>query len=218
MVIREEESPTPINFSEAPVLGIAKRVSQGPSLDIDENYVLTYEIRVENLGNIDLLDLQVTDDLSTTFNGSVAWEFVSIESEEFTVNDDFDGLTDTNLLQGDDILWAGNEGAIYVTVKVAPGGFAGPYLNTAIATALSPSDQVLTDLSQNGSEPDPDQDGDPTNNNDPTPVILDCFVGIICPAVVDTITVENDNGWCSAFVNFPPAEIITCAGAPGQLD
>ncbi len=40
---------------------------------------------------------------------------------------------------------------------------------------------------------------------------------IICPAVTDTIIVDNDLGWCQAAVNFPPAEIVTCAGVPDSL-
>ena len=75
----------------------------------------------------------------------------------------------------------------------------------------------MTDNSQNGSDPDPDADGDPTNNDVPTPVILACFVDIICPNVPDTLYSPNDVGWCRAVFNLPPAEIITCAGAPDSL-
>ena len=37
---------------------------------------------------------------------------------------------------------------------------------------------------------------------------------IVCPDVPDTITMDNDAGWCNAVVNLPTAIPLTCAGAP----
>ncbi len=213
----DESDPTPIMFSQDPILGVTKRVSQGPTLDVDDYYLLTYEIRLENLGDVDLELQSVIDDLAATFNGAQDWMVVGVESEEFAVNVNYNGITDLNLITAGEILMPGEEGAIYLTVRVAPGGNPGPYFNTATGNAVSPGGTPVTDDSQDGTNPDPDGDGDPTNDDDPTPVYLDCYVDILCPAVADTITVDNDLGWCQAFVNFPPAEIITCAAAPDSL-
>jgi hypothetical protein len=212
----DESSATPVTLDEMPVLGAAKRISSGPVLDSEGNYELTYEIRIENLGNIDIGNIQVEENLGLTFAMAESWMLLGVESEEFTVNTSIDGTGDINLLAGTDTLEANNEGAIYVSVKVAPGGFSGPYLNQVTATGTSPGGMLLSDLSNNGSEPDPDGDG-PGNDSEPTPVTLDCFVDIICPAVTDTLFADNDPGWCRAAVNFPPATIITCAGAPDSL-
>ena len=59
----------------------------------------------------------VTDPLSDVFGAADRYEVVSIESEEFTVNPDFDGKVGTDgdieLLQGDDRLLIGEDGTIY---------------------------------------------------------------------------------------------------------
>ena len=215
--IPDEQSPTIVDFNEDPIIGVSKRVSSGPALDEDDNYVITYEIRVQNYGDVDLDSVQVVDSLAVTFAPAESWTLVSIESEEFNVNNMFNGGTDPNLLLGNDLLLVGNEGAIYVTVRVAPGGFDGPYINIATGLAESPFGTDVSDDSQNGSDPDPDADGDPTNNDVVTPVILACFVDIICPNIPDTLYSPNDVGWCRAVFNLPPAEIVTCAGAPDSL-
>jgi hypothetical protein len=210
--------PTIVTFVENPSLGVAKRVSAGPELDGDEDYRLTYEIRVENLGDVDIRDLQIVDSLVNTFALADTFTVLSVESEEFTVNPGYDGgITDGDLLLGDDILTVSEmDGAIYLTVKVSPGGFDGPYNNIAVGFGLSPTGSALQDTSHVGSEPDPEGDG-PGDNMDPTPVLLACFVDIVCPNVPDTIYTPNDVGWCRAVINLPPAEIITCGGAPDSL-
>ena len=47
------------------------------------------------------------------------------------------------------------------------------YKRQAILTGASPFDVTITDDSQDGSNPDPDADGDPTNNDEPTIVNFD---------------------------------------------
>lgn len=210
-------SPTPAVFSPNPTIGIAKRVSEGPTRDADQNYALTYEIRVVNYGNVNLSGIQVAENLALTFGAASGWMLLGVESEEFSVNTAYNGTTVTNLLTGNDVLLVGEEGAIYIRMKVAPGGFEGPYLNTARSFGTSPDNTTVLDDSQDGSNPDPDGDNNPGNNNDPTPVVLPCYIEIICPAVVDTIKADNDLGWCRAMVNFPPAVAVTCAGASASL-
>lgn len=210
-------APTPLNFAPEEGIGIAKRVSEGPTRDANGNYVLTYEIRVVNFGNVNLSNIQVTDDLVATFGAASSWMLLSVESEGFSVNTAYNGTTMRNLLTGNDLLLVGAEGTIYLRVKVAPGGFAGPYLNSATAIGLDPNNTPVQDVSQDGSDPDPDGNGEPGDNNDATPVLLPCFVEIICPMVADTIRADNDLGWCRAFVNFPQAVAVTCAGASASL-
>jgi subtilisin-like proprotein convertase family protein len=212
-----EFSPTVVDFEENPFLGVAKRVSEGPTLRADGYFEITYEVRVQNFGDVNLEVLGVYDNLAQTFAGATDWMLIGIESEEFAVNINYNGIDELNLIEPGDILIPNEEGAIYITVKVAPGGFPGPYLNTVFANSISPFGTIANDDSQDGSDPDFDGDGDPTNDEEETPVTLDCFVGIICPAVTDTIIVDNDLGWCQAAVNFPPAEIVTCAGVPDSL-
>jgi hypothetical protein len=165
----EEMVPTPIDFEEDARIGVAKRVSDGPINNGDGSYDLTFEIRVENFGDVGLGDLQVTEDLAGTFANADDFEVLILESEEFTVNTAFDGDNDTDLLTGIDTLEAGNDGAIYLTVRVVPGDVLTGYENTVVATGTPPTGTAISDTSTDGSDPDPNNDGNPEEMV-PTPI------------------------------------------------
>ena len=223
----DESSPTVVLFSENPLLGVTKRVSQQPVLfdelnDIDPaspeegGYDFTYEIRLKNNGDINLDVSEVLDTLSQTFAAAASWEVIGLESEELDVDDAFDGISNLNLIEEGQVLDAGQVAAIYLRVRVYPGG-TNTFYNSATAVGATPSGQVITDRSQNGSDDDPDSNGDPTDNDEPTPVTLGCFVELACPAVPDTIIQATDPGWCQAAVTIPDAQISTCGGVVDSL-
>ena len=170
---------TPVNFGFTSGIGVSKRVSQGPFLNDDGCFDLVYEVRVENFGDVDLADIQVLEDLAATFAGAEGFTVTGVESEEFTVNTDFNGAGDIMLLNGTDTLIAvpgGDEGAIYIYLNVCPGANVGPYLNTVIASGTPPSGMVISDESADGSDPDPNNDGNPSDDPEDsmaTPVTLE---------------------------------------------
>ena len=210
---------TPVNTTSSVSIGLAKRVSYGPVLLPNNQYEFTYEVNVTNLGSVDLYNLSVIENLAATFAGAGSWTLVGLESEEFAVNTNFTGSgANTQLLAPGNTLAAGNEGAIYIKVRVAP-GLNNLYINSVTGSGVSPNGTNTTDISDNGSDVDADDDNQPNEpgENDPTPVDLPCFIGIICPQVVSPIVVQNDQEWCNAMVNFPPAVPITCAGAETPL-
>ncbi|MEL6986809.1 MAG: hypothetical protein AAGK97_03175, partial [Bacteroidota bacterium] len=165
---------TLVKFGFNPSFGVAKRVSEGPIADGTGCFDLTYEIRVENTGDQNIGDIQIIDSLVSTFAGADSFSVISVESEEFMVNPNYDGgVTDALLLLGNDTLDVatnGNEGVVYLKVKVCPGADLGPYENTAVGNGFALDGTVLIDSSQNGSDPNPDGDSTSTNNNDVTPI------------------------------------------------
>jgi LPXTG-site transpeptidase (sortase) family protein len=71
---------------------------------------------------------------------------------------------------GTDILEPGESGTITLKIEVVP-SYGGPFLNSTVARGTPPSGDPVSDVSQDGIDPDPDpKDGDPTNNNEPTPI------------------------------------------------
>jgi len=83
---------------------------------------------------------------------------------------DGQGITgDINMLLATDTLAVGGSGTITLVVDVTPAE-NGPFDNTAIASGLPPTGNPVTDRSQDGVDPDPDSNDNPTDNNDPTPV------------------------------------------------
>jgi LPXTG-site transpeptidase (sortase) family protein len=151
------------------LIGISKQASTPVEVSAG-TYDITYTLLVKNYGGVTLNNIQVTDNLSTTFASPTTFSVQSKSATGLTINPSFNGSTDTNLLTGMDSLSAGASGTITVVVRVLPLS-AGPFNNTAIASGRCPTCTTpVSDNSQTGTDPDPDHDNDPTNNNAATPV------------------------------------------------
>jgi uncharacterized repeat protein (TIGR01451 family) len=176
--VPDEDTPTPVSFAEAPLLGVAKTLAADPIGNGDGSYHLTYIVAVENLGDVGLNDLQVTDSLAATFALVASWELRSVASDSLTVSTTFDGDADTDLLVGSDRLAVAESASIEIHVTVTPGSELGPHWNSATGTGTSPVGTTVADVSQDGSDVDPDGNGDPTDNNEPTPVAFSALGGV----------------------------------------
>src|SRR6185295_4614199 len=113
-----------------------------------------------------------TEDLATTFAIADSFNVVSVQSADFTVNPAFNGAGDTNLLAAGNTLAVGADGTIALTVRVDSGGATGPYTNQVVAHGDSPAGVPVTDVSQDGDDPDPDNDGSSGDDNVPTSILL----------------------------------------------
>jgi hypothetical protein len=165
-----EDHLVPIGV-EQPRIGAAKLLKSVERQD-GTNYAVVFEINVANLGNVPLSNVQVTENLATTFAAAHSFSVVTLASTDFTVNAGFNGVGNTDLLAAGNTLAVGASGKITLTLKVDSGGHQGPYTNQVQASAQSPAGVTVTDLSQNGSDPDPDHDGDPGDNSVPTVFML----------------------------------------------
>ncbi len=166
----DDSDVTPVTFAESPILGAAKAVGVATN-NSDGTYTATYTIVVDNAGDVELRNLQVSEDLDATFAGAVSYVVDDVTSADFTVNfPGFNGSSTQTLLSGTETLAATTTGSIDLTVTVTPGPNLGPYNNSATAAGLSPAGVTLSDDSQTGSVADLDGNGDPTNDNAPTPL------------------------------------------------
>ncbi|MEO1574365.1 MAG: hypothetical protein AAFU65_05325, partial [Pseudomonadota bacterium] len=167
----DDDDVTPVTFAEAPEIGLAKQLTSGPTNNGDGTYTIEYTFVVENSGDIALSQLQIVDDLNAAFGAAVGFSVDAVQSTDLTVNPGFTGVApDTNLLDGTDTLAAGTSATVTLTVTVEPGGNLGPYNNGATASGDSPAGTTVNDVSDNGSAPDGDGNGDPGNDSDVTPV------------------------------------------------
>lgn len=164
--------PTPLSFAENPVLGVAKSVASVVDAG-NGNSTVTYSIRAQNLGDVPLNNLQLTENLVTTF-GSVPFTVnrVSAPQGNLTPNPNYNGRTDLNLLAGTDTLALGETKILELVVTITPPNERRTFTNQVEGTATSPTGQTVRDLSQNGINPDPDSDRNPTNNDVPTPLVI----------------------------------------------
>ena len=174
----DDSDPTPVSFTEDPEIGVAKSVTTAPTTNGDGVYSLTYTLVVENSGDVDLGNVQVVDDLATTFAAATSFNVTgtTVTSTSGTLvasATPYDGTAGVgaNLLDAaSSTLADGEVGTITITVDVTPGSNLGPYNNTATTSGDSPAGDTVNDTSDDGINPDGDGDDDPANDSDPTPV------------------------------------------------
>ena len=208
-----ENDPTILTLpTPDPQIGVAKTVNT-PTSNGDGTFTVTYTMLVENLGNIPLYDVRVTDDLTTSFGTNVE-PGVPDAVAEFTVgtvtvtnqtggatvataNSSYDGDGDTVLVApvAGQVMPVGSTFTIRFPLTFYPDGARAPFENQARATGDQAedgtADEDTVDLSDDGTDTDPngnDDPGDP-NEDDPTPLDLDPQIG-----VAKTVNTPVSNG------------------------
>ncbi|NOT74996.1 MAG: gliding motility-associated C-terminal domain-containing protein [Cyclobacteriaceae bacterium] len=166
-----ETLPTIINLVPMPIIGLAKSAS-APLAQVDGSYNVTYTFTVKNLGNEPLHNVQVTDNMASVFVGPSVYTIVGNVAASGTLiaNAGFNGNLLSNLLAPGSTLNVGETQTITVTVNAVPHAIFGPFVNTAIASAMG-SLLPTIDLSMDGNNPDPNGDGIPLETL-PTIVVL----------------------------------------------
>jgi len=182
------ELPTP-----EPQIGIAKTVS-APVANGDGSYTVSYTLLVANLGEVELFDLRVTDDLTASFGnnaapalpaapaefvvGPVAVSGASGGATVATANPGFDGDADPALVlpAAGETMPVGSSFTISFELRFVPDFARSPWNNQARATGDvaedGTADEDTEDLSDDGTDADPNDNGDPgePGEDDPTPL------------------------------------------------
>ncbi|MBK9285551.1 MAG: gliding motility-associated C-terminal domain-containing protein [Sphingobacteriaceae bacterium] len=179
------------------VFGIAKAVSS-PTLNIDGSYDVSYSIVVKNNGPDELNDITLIENLSATFPSPTTFSIISAPlvtslNSSLTLDIAYDGTLQTVMTQSaTSKLAAGKSDTIMFTVNIIPNGIFGPFNNSVIGFASPTLGVVFGDSSNTGYEPDPDLNGNPTDNNLPTILNLNpnLFFGL---TKVGMLGEKNDN-------------------------
>jgi uncharacterized repeat protein (TIGR01451 family)/gliding motility-associated-like protein len=151
-------------------IGISKVVETAIWVS-DKIYNVPFVIYVNNLGGEDIATLQVKDDLDQTFaNGAkILNDTIKIVADAgLVVNPKYTGrgLNTNMLIDSLSSIKKGQKLALRFTVKVdLKDATVTNFFNIAEVTA-----DGKKDISTNGTNADPDNDGDPTNNDEPTPI------------------------------------------------
>ncbi|MDC8014151.1 GEVED domain-containing protein [Tahibacter soli] len=163
-----------------PSIGVAKALAEVQRIT-PLRYRVAFDVRIANTGNVPLTNVSATDDLATVFTEALAFSVVSLTSADFAVNPAYDGRTNLQLLAPGATLAVGGAGVVRLAVEVELHRFFGPFRNTAVATGDTPGGGTVTDTSQDGANPDPDNNGDPGDNSDPTPVSFNVINPVAVP-------------------------------------
>ncbi len=163
------------------LLGVAKSVGT-PTLVETGVYDIPYTIGLFNLGTVPLKKVQVVDKLSETFgNGAlIVSSQISVTStgasaDSLTINPQYtgQGMITNMLVDSMSMLPAGGKAYLTFVVRVdVKNADSLTFYNTARATATTIDGQVVEDMSTAGTNDDPDNDLDPRNNSQPTPITL----------------------------------------------
>ena len=171
-------------------LGIAKELTSQMRVGTTGNvFDLTFTLTVENFSSIGSINTQVSDDLGAAFPNATSITVQGAPSlGGFTApGTAYDGSSQVNLLSGVDTMPGNSVRVITYTVRVDFGVDTGPFSTQASVSSSQVANgfaQVL-DLSDAGTDPDSDGDGDPSETianggdaeeNDATPVVLDTTV------------------------------------------
>ncbi|MFA6956913.1 MAG: SdrD B-like domain-containing protein [Thermoanaerobaculia bacterium] len=159
--------------AENPSIGIGMCfVSQTPDPAMPGRGDVTFDVRVENFGDVPLSSVAAQLPLATVFASPTTYSIVSVTSADFALDAGYDGDANPNLLGPGVSLALGASGTVRIVVRVTATLGPTQFTLSAIALGTSPSSTVVTDVSQDGCDPDPGNDGDPSNDNAPTTFAL----------------------------------------------
>ncbi|MFA5580953.1 MAG: SdrD B-like domain-containing protein, partial [Paracoccaceae bacterium] len=189
-----EADVTDYDFTLRPIarLGLAKAASE-PALQADGSFTFTFQIHAQNYSLEPLNDITITDSMSGALPGFGSYnpDATNLLPGEYhasaapacgTVNSGFNGASDTVLISGLS-LGVNNGCTVNVAMTVRPeiplpytADDARRYINQATITGegmwsgqTSPGNENLNNLSHNGNNPDPNNNGMPGEQDERTP-------------------------------------------------
>lgn len=164
-----------LNARQAEVIGLSKKVFE-PLWVSKTEIELSYQLTVSNLGKNPLTAVQLSDDLDRTFSASgVQIRSVAVRAEEgFRVNPAYTGRgSDTTMLAGNITLPIGSRRTVHMTIRVdVSQANTLTFENLATVWATDVNNGICLDRSTNGSDADPDHNGNPADNTEPTIITL----------------------------------------------
>lgn len=155
------------------MFGMTKAAGK-PVLVYNTYYNVTFTVTAVNASTINLTNVSMDENLATAFPAPTNFSVVSIpiitsQNSSLTINPLFDGISQISLTSPvTSTLLANKRDTIVFTVRVDPRGYFGPFKNSVIGFAQFINNVIVSDSSNNGFIWDPDQDGDPTNNDTAT--------------------------------------------------
>jgi len=172
-----ENDPTPIRLvPNEPVIAVIKTASTPVLLSDRTSYEVTYTITAQNIGLVDMTNVQLVDNLNLTFPAPVTYTVTNVSTTaNVTENTGYDGNTNVNLLSGTDGLAIGEQATVQITVVIQPNGAYGSFNNIVIGTGNGLNGFGSTVDTSDMSEvidPNGDHIGNQTGENDPTVIDL----------------------------------------------
>ncbi len=163
------------NTPSAELIGLSKKAFD-PTWVSNSVVEIAYQLTVTNQGKKTLTNVQVSDNLTRAFaaSGAIIRDVTIRTDAGWTTAAGFTGQNaDTTLLAAGNPLAAGVSHSIYLTARIDIGqANTLTFENSAWATATDVNGMVCRDKSTNGTSTDPDRNGNPGDNDEPTVITL----------------------------------------------
>ena len=158
-------NPTNLNLGseggssiEVPCIGIALYVKDTVKQS-NGSYNITYKAIIKNCGNLNLSNIQVCDTLAKTFTtpatATLAQKPTVSAGSQLITDTTYNGVTNTCMLLSTSQIAPNKVDTLTWIVNVVLNDNKGPFRNTVIITAQTPSGQVISDASNTGTDPSP---------------------------------------------------------------
>ena len=146
------------SLTEAPCIGVALYVKD-TIRQADNSYNIIYKAIIKNCGNIILNNIQVCDTLSKTFTSPAVAKLVGKPTVNLgsllKVDTAYNGISQTCMLLSTSQLVPNKIDTLTWIVNVNLNNNKGPFRNTVIVTAKTPSGKNISDTSNSGIDPNP---------------------------------------------------------------
>ena len=199
-IVSDEVSET-VEAVTNPELGVTKTTTNTRQL-FGPIYEVTYDLTLENTGNVTLTNVQLEDDLAASFAPATLFGTPVVSSTDATANNNYDGATITDLLTGTDTLAVGETAALTLVAQLDTTN-GGPAQGN---TAFGSSPQLTEPVPSDDFAVTPDQPGD-TN---PAPVTIIDTDGDGSPDNFESATLDRDGDGIPDNQDFDPTGYFYC--------
>ncbi|MDG1233722.1 MAG: OmpA family protein [Pseudomonadales bacterium] len=195
-------SETPLSIEPKGSLGLAQNASPAiPVIDSstdpqDMVYTTTITLNIENLGSLDLDSVQISELLEKAFPPGTSFRILdsAISGALSELNPSFDGVTDLKLLSGNETLLIGGSAQVQLVVEfdLPDNTILETFDLVAEASGVTPSGVAVTDVSDNGTDVDANNDGIAASEGEDTPTPVSISANPIVGVVQQTIDTDGD--------------------------
>src|SRR5690606_8985685 len=133
-------------------------------------YTVTFQMTVENFGDVPLSNLKIFDDIVTQFAALSPTGFTATNGT-LNANGSWNGSAASNILASGQSLAVGASGTVNISFTVSVSNSTSVD-NTATAEGTSPLSTVVTDTSTDGLDPDGMDNDDNPDERDSTPAVF----------------------------------------------
>lgn len=197
-------------------IGAAKKLVSVTPTATPGQYTVVYDVYIQNYGNMDITNVQVTDDLKSingAANVSGVSAFFMSNPAGLVLNGSYNGKTNINLLNGTGTLpnypTSNNNCTIRIMCTISNVQKGVVYYNSAIATATDWNSNALRDSSTNGSNPDLNSNDKPDDfgEGQPTPFLISVVAQTPPCASLTSVLYTQDFGAGTGLVSAIPAPV-----------